>query len=102
MLKLTIHSGESIVDNACASEHPVIEVRKAVGLISFMRQSNIYEQTFASNSPDFISAIFALSLKHKDLEVEYILDGVSQGSDPEPIFADFNRSIDLIKDINDV
>jgi hypothetical protein len=48
-----------------------------------------------SNSCDFVMAVKYIAKKH-NIEVEFFLDSMSCGNSIESIFADFNRSLDLI------
>jgi len=93
MKKITVYCGESISDKCRQQFHPIKEVERAVELISTNRDVITY-----SNHPDFVSAIKYIGLK-QGVETEFFLNGVSCGSDIEPIFNDFNRALDMINEL---
>lgn len=89
---IKVYSGQDI--QGCTLQmHPLTEVELARMIVD----SNRSIETF-SNSPDFVSAIKNYADK-KGRKVEYFLNNVSCGNDPEPIFKDFNRAIERINEI---
>lgn len=93
MKKVTVYCGESIEMKCYKQIHPVKEVEYANKLVLSEKDEVAY-----SNNSDFISAVKYIGLKHK-VETEFFLNGVSCGSDIEPIFEDLNRSLDLINEL---
>ena len=93
MKTIKIYAGESI-EHLCGQElHPKNYVLKAQELVLSEQDVIAY-----SNSPDFISAIKYIAKKHK-IETEFFLDGISAGDSIEPLFENFNRSLDLINEL---
>ena len=93
MKKVTVYCGESIQKKCGEELHPVAEVQRASALINSDKNEFAY-----SNCADFISAIKYIGMKH-GVETEFFLNGVSCGSEVEPIFKDLNRAIDLINEL---
>lgn len=93
MKKVRIYCGETVTHLCGSQRHPVTEVMAAQKLIDSDHDVIAY-----SNHPDFVSAIKYIGLK-KGIKAEFFLDGVSKGNDIEPIFADFNRALDLINEL---
>jgi hypothetical protein len=93
MKTVKIYTGES-VEHLCGQElHPKNAVLKAQELV--LSEYNVITY---SNNPDFISAIKYIAKKHK-IEAEFFLNGISTGNSIEPLFEDFNRSLDLINEL---
>lgn len=90
MKKITVYCGQTITDKCGKQLHPVTEVQNANSLVMSETDEIAY-----SNSPDFISAIKYIGLE-QNIKAEFFLNGVSCGNDIEPIFEDFNRSLDMI------
>lgn len=95
MRKILVYCGESIdtADNTRKQLHPLNEVKEALKYINATDNFHI-----CSNSPDFVMAMKNICEKNK-IEVEFFLNGVSQGNDIERIFEDFNRAYNLIDEI---
>ncbi len=91
-VKIEVYTGETI-EYYCISRHPVSEVKKAKDVIDSNKSTKCY-----SNSSDFISSIKYLA-EQNNIEIEFFLNNISVGSDIEPIFADLNRSFDLMKSL---
>lgn len=91
---IKVYCGESVQDLCRSQLHPVAEVKRAGELLAMACNVVSY-----SNSPDFVSAVNHLAKKYQ-AEPEFFLNGVSCGQDIEPIFADFNRAITMLKDAN--
>ncbi len=90
MRKITIYCGQEVQFNCGQQSHPVSEVLAAKALVLSNK-----DETANSNSPDFVSAVKYIGLKH-GVETEFYLNGVSCGNDIEPIFKDFNRALDIV------
>lgn len=91
--KIIVYCGKS-VEHLCGKQrHPYNDVLLANELI--IMGSKIV--AYYSNSPDFVSAIKHIGDKH-GITTEFFLDGVSHGSEIDPIFADFNKSITLLNE----
>lgn len=88
MRKILVYCGESIdtPDNNRIQLHTLTEVKKAFEFITGTDNFHI-----CSNSPDFVMAMKHFGEKYK-VDVEFFLNGVSQGNDIERIFEDFNRA----------
>jgi len=97
--KINIYCGESIESSPenGIEIHPISQVKNALRMVekSIKLKQN---STAYSNNPDFVSAIKYIC-ELKEVEVEFFLNGESQGSDIEKIFEDFNRSYDLLNSI---
>ena len=93
MKKVTVYSGESVEDKCGPQVHPANEVKNALKVVTSDEDEVVY-----SNHPDFVMAVKYIGIREK-VETEFFLDGVSHGDDIEPIFKDFNRSIDLINEL---
>lgn len=89
---IEIYCGQSATLNPEQS-HPLDEVEFAKKVID--SNEDLY---IVSHSPDFVSAIKNYADK-KGRKVEFFLNNVSCGNDPEPIFKDFNRAIERINEI---
>lgn len=91
--KLTVKSGIS-VEKYCGSEmHPV----SAVNYVRKMIERDQDELVVFTNSTDVVMAAKYIGKKN-GVETEFFLDGISHGNDTEPLFADLNRSLDLINE----
>ena len=91
--KITVYSGESISDKCEKELHPVAYVKLAEKLVLSNQDEVAY-----SNNPDFVSAVKYLGEKY-DITTVFYLDSVCYDDDIEPLFKDFNRSLDLIEEI---
>lgn len=101
MNKIEVYCGELIVHKCNKQLHPVTEVGAAEkAVLEALNYIPAFKTTFKyySNSPDFVSAVKYIAEKH-GVEVEFFLNGVSQGNEIDPIFADFNRALDMIKEL---
>lgn len=92
-IKITVYSGKTIASKCKQQMHPEDEVLSAKSMIDLKMSSIAY-----SNSPDFVSAIKYIAAK-EGIETEFFLDGVSHGSDIEPIFENFNKALDLLNEL---
>ncbi len=92
MKKIKIYCGKSIQNKCGMQLHPIQEVENAKILIDSNKDEMAY-----SNNPDFVSAIKYIG-KKQNVETEFFLDGISCGDDIEPIFADFNKALDMINE----
>lgn len=90
MKKIKVYCGETIEDKCKQQLHPVKEVEIANILVNSDHDVVTY-----SNNPDFVSAVKYIG-KKQGVETEFFLNGVSHGNDIEPIFADFNRALDML------
>jgi hypothetical protein len=99
MKHIKVFAGKSIQHRCKAQRHPVAEVENVREIISsIVKNSNgSDENVFYSNSTDFIMAMKYIGLKH-GIKVEFFLDGVSSGNSIEPLFEDFNKSLDMINE----
>lgn len=96
MRKILVYCGESIDLHSNRTQlHPLNEVKEALKYINATDNFSI-----SSNSPDFVMAMKHIGEKNK-IEVEFFLNGVSQGNDIERIFEDFNKAFDLMNEILD-
>lgn len=95
MKKICVYSGESVQHLCGLQSHPYNEVLRAQRLVKSPVDITVY-----SNCPDFVSAVKYLG-ELEGVETEFFLDGVSHGSDIEPLFCDFNRALDLIHRLTD-
>ena len=98
MKKIIIHSGKTISSKCDYQKHPADEVLSASLVVEYAANDRTIPEVIYSNSTDFVSAIKYIAKKH-NVEVEFFLDGVSHGNDIEPLFADFNKSLDLINEL---
>ena len=97
MKKIIVYTGEQYIDKCGSQSHPVQEVEKAWKSLN----SDLDEVCkFYSNSPDFIS-MMKYGGEKLGINVEFIHNGDSIGTDIEPIFEDFNRSLDMISELID-
>ena len=97
MKKIIVYTGEKYTDKCGSQLHPVQEVEKAWKSLN----SDLDEVCkFYSNSPDFIS-MMKYGGEKLGINVEFIHNGDSIGTDIEPIFEDFNRSLDMISELID-
>lgn len=87
-----IHSGKSIEHELTQMYHPVTQVNLAYDFIT----SNDKLITY-SNSPDFIMAAKYIAQKY-NVAINFYKDGINCGDDIEPIFDDFNKSLDMINE----
>lgn len=90
VMLIKVYCGQSIEDKA-ESRHPITEVKKAMELLKSGQSSDCF-----TNSTDFVFTMKYLGEKLK-IPVEFFLDGVSTGSDIEPIFKTFNDGFQLLK-----
>jgi len=95
MKKITVYCGESITDKCRQQEHPAEEVKRAKMLIDSCNDKATPAYITYSNSPDFVSMIKYYAEK-QGVETEFFLNGVSQGSEIDEIFRDFNRATEMI------
>lgn len=95
MKKVKVYCGESIEDKCGKCMHPVNRVKYANEIILSNKDEEIN-----TNDPDIVMAIKYIGLKHK-VNVEFFLNGISQGDNIELIFEDFNRSFDIINELGD-
>lgn len=96
-MKINIYCGLT-VENKCGKQvHPVTDVKAAISIVDKVKTYSPDTPTLRvySNSPDFISAIKYLCIKEK-VFCEFFHDGVSTGTDIEPIYAGFNVALDMI------
>ena len=92
-IKIRVYSGVTIEDKCRGQLHPLSEVKKAIEIIDLNKSIDCY-----SNSPDFVSAIKYYGI-NKGIDTEFFIDGVSHGSNIDPIFKSFNMSFELLKTI---
>ena len=96
---LKVYSGESVENTERMELHPVNAVKEAERtvdkFISYSLKKGYFQFSDYSNSPDYIMAIKYIAQK-KGVPVEFFLNGVSHGDDIEPLFADFNKALDMI------
>jgi len=85
-----IYCGESIEVKCKHQLHPINEVKSAIKLLETGKDIITY-----SNSPDFIITI-KYCCEEMGIKPEFFLNDVSQGSNIENIFDDFNRSFKLL------
>jgi len=79
------------VESLCRQQlRPLNEVKAAKSIIDLNKSMVAY-----SNSPDFVAAIRNYA-KEKGVKTEFFLDGVSCDNNIDPIFEDFNKSLDLL------
>ena len=90
MKNIKVYCGNSIKEKSGKQNHPVTEVENALSIVLSENDEIVY-----SNSCDFVMAVKYIAKKH-NIEVEFFLDSMSCGNSIESIFADFNRSLDLI------
>ena len=90
---IRIFCGVSIEDKCRHQLHPLNEVIQAQKSLSLNKSIDFY-----SNSPDFVSAIKYLC-QEKNINCEFFLNGESTGNDIEPIFENFNKSLDLLNEL---
>jgi hypothetical protein len=82
------------VEHKCGAQlHPLNDVLKAKEIVDLKKSINVF-----SNSPDFVSAIKYLCDKD-GIKCVFFLDGESVGDDIEPIFENFNQSLDLLNQL---
>lgn len=93
MKKIFVYCGETVEEKCGKELHPVNLVELAQSLVLSNKNEVYY-----SNSPDFVMGIKYLALKH-EVQVEFFLNGISCGDNIESIFADFNRSLDMINSL---
>jgi hypothetical protein len=93
MKNIKVYCGETIEEKCDKQLHPVKFVELAQSLVL----SNTNEICY-SNNPDFVMGIKYIAKKH-NIDIEFFLNGVSCGDDIEPIFNDFNRSLDMINEL---
>jgi hypothetical protein len=90
--KITVYSGMDVLERCGEVMHPAQEVNMAIEML----EEKIDDEAW-TNSPEFVAAINNLH-QYYNVEVEYILNGVSHGNNAEPIFADFNRAYEIISE----
>lgn len=93
-MKVTIYSGISVEDKCGKQLHPLTEAKNAKDILDKATD----DITIYSNSTDFISVVYHYVIK-TDHELEFILDGVSLGSDIDLLFWDFNRSFAIFEEL---
>jgi hypothetical protein len=96
MKKVTVYCGITIQYKCDKQLHPIREVEKACALINTPLDE--FNEIAYSNHPDFVSAVKYIG-KKQGVETEFFLNGVSHGSDIEPIFGDFNRALDMVNEL---
>ncbi len=94
MKKVTVYCGETIQEKCGKQLHPVQDVEFAKKLIESDKDEVAY-----SNSPDFVSAIKYIGLK-QGVETVFFLNEINYGNDIDPIFEDFNRSLDMVSELS--
>jgi len=92
-ITIKVYSGLSVEDKCRHQLHPINEVKQAEKIVLLRKSTVCY-----SNSSDFVSAIKYLCKRDK-INVEFFLDGVSNGSSAETIFEEFNKSFDLMVEL---
>lgn len=107
-MKIEIYTGESIESKAIKELHPVtafnyVEKIMKISLSPLNLKKEEIEQkeiiyTIYTNNPDIVSATKYLGIKYK-IQTEFFLNGISHGENIETIFEDFNRSLDLLDNI---
>lgn len=97
-MKIIIYSGKSIETQAIQELHPVSAVNYVNNLITNERLSDVIEHKIYTNNSDLVSAVKYLGKLH-NVQTEFFLDGISHGNDIEPLFADFNRALDLLSEL---
>lgn len=99
-VKISVHSGRNVIivggrQAGRKNTHPVDDVLYAYSLLKSKKSTTIY-----TNSADTLSV-----LKHVgnqlNVDVEFFLNGKSQGNEIEAIFEDLNKSFELIGKIQD-
>lgn len=93
MKKIKVYCGETIQEKCGQQLHPV----KFVELARLLVLSDKDEVCYSNNS-DFVMAVKYIAKKH-NIDVEFFLNGNSCNDDIEPIFNDFNRSLDMINEL---
>lgn len=97
--KINIYCGESIESSPenGTEIHPISQVKNALRMVekSIKLKKDL---TAYSNTPEFVSSIKYIC-ELKEVEVEFFLNGESQGNDIEKIFEDFNKAYDLLDNI---
>ena len=93
MKKITVYCGETIQEKCGTELHPVKYIELAQSLILSDNDEICY-----SNNPDFVMGVKYIAKKH-NIDCEFFLNGESCGDDIEPIFNDFNRSLDMIDEL---
>lgn len=91
--KIRVYTGLSIESKCNQQKHPLNETFAAIAAVDAEESSEHY-----TNSPDFVSAIFWYA-KKKNVTFEFFLDGVSHETNLEPLFANFNLALDLIREL---
>lgn len=97
-MKIIVHSGVNIENLAIKELHPVSAVNYVNNLITNERLSDVIEHKIYTNNSDLVSAVKYLGELH-NVQTEFFLNGISHGNDIEPLFADFNRALDLLSEI---
>ena len=90
---IRVFCGESIQDKCGNQLHPLNEVKKAKEVIDLKESIDCY-----SNSPDFVLTIKYYGLS-KGIKTQFFINEVNCDDDIEPIFKDFNKSIEIINTI---
>ena len=93
--KVTVYCGMSIEDKCGKELHPINVVLEAQKLIMSDKDEIAY-----SNNHDFVSAIKYIGKKN-GVTTSFFLDGTLCGNDIEPIFENFNKSLDMIYALGD-
>lgn len=97
-MKIIIYSGKSIETQAIQELHPVSAVNYVNNLITNERLSDVIEHKIYTNNADLVMAVKYLGELH-EIETEFFLDGISHGTNIEPLFEDFNLGFDLLSEI---
>lgn len=99
MRKIKIFTGQDIDRNKLNTElirmHPVEAVQYAMKVAN----GEVLVDDFYTNDADFIMAIKYFSELFDDVEVEFFLNGVSNGSALAKSMKDINRAIYMIGDL---
>ena len=94
MGKIIVYCGKSIESKCGLQLHPLTQVEKAIEALDKAKESD-ENLIFFSTSTDFVSAIKHIG-KVQKVKTQFYLNGKNCKNNLEPIFKDFNRSLDLI------
>lgn len=99
MRKIKIFTGQDIDRDKLNPElirmHPVESVDYAKKVV----YGEVLVDDFYTNDADFIMAIKYFSELHENIEVEFFLNGVSNGYSFAKSMKDINRAIDLTREL---
>ena len=90
---IKVYCGELEEDRATEDCHPVTYVTRAY---ETTKNYTGEELIIVTNSLDFIGALYYFSKKRKIKDIEFYLNRMPVHKNIEKIYADFNRSIDML------